>query len=361
MSAIQTILVAADPEPGAESVIELHDGELLSSDRIVATFAVPADAVRAAAALVDRGETEARVGVDAGEPSVALDVAERICAAAESGQALVTEAVAHLAGPAVAALLQPAGGVRVSELRRTVAVLAAGRPREQPTGRAVTTVVIADDQELLRSGFRVIVDAEPDLRVVGEAADGFAAVEVVRRRRPDVVLMDIRMPGLDGLRAAEQILGDADSTTAVVMLTTFDVQRYVYEALRLGASGFLLKDAPADRLLDAIRVAAAGEALLAPEITRRLVERFAAGGRPLDPAGRERLAVLTARELEVLRLIARGRSNREIAVDLVLGENTVKTHVGRVFSKLDLRDRAQAVIVAYETGLVLPGPDSAEP
>jgi DNA-binding NarL/FixJ family response regulator len=362
MSAIQTILVAADPEPGAESVIALHHGELLSSDRIVAAFAAPVDAVRAAAALVDHdGESEVRVGVDAGEPSVALDVAERICAAAESGQALVTEAVAHLAGPPVAALLQPAGGVRVAQLRRTVAVFAAGRAREQPTGRAVTTVVIADDQELLRSGFRVIIDAEHDLRVVGEAADGFAAIDVVRRRRPDVVLMDIRMPGLDGLRAAEKILGDSESTAAVVMLTTFDVQRYVYEALRLGASGFLLKDAPADRLLDAIRVAAAGEALLAPTITRRLVERFAAGERPLDPADRERLALLTTRELEVLRLIARGRSNSEIAADLVLGENTIKTHISRVFSKLHLRDRAQAVILAYETGLVLPGPESTEP
>jgi DNA-binding NarL/FixJ family response regulator len=186
-------------------------------------------------------------------------------------------------------------------------------------------------------------------------------IDVVRRRRPDVVLMDIRMPGLDGLRAAEQILGDPESTAAVVMLTTFDVQRYVYEALRLGASGFLLKDAPADRLLDAIRVAAAGEALLAPTITRRLVERFAAGERPLDPADRERLALLTTRELEVLRLIARGRSNSEIAADLVLGENTIKTHISRVFSKLHLRDRAQAVILAYETGLVLPGPESTEP
>jgi DNA-binding NarL/FixJ family response regulator len=361
MSAIQTILVAADPEPGAESVIALHHGELLSSDRIVAAFAAPVDAVRAAAALVDHdGESEVRVGVDAGEPSVALDVAERICAAAEPGQALVTEAVAHLAGAAVGALLRSAGGVRVAELRRTVPVFAAGRARDEPTGRAVTTVVIADDQELLRSGFRVIIDAEPDLRVVGEAADGFAVIDVVRRRRPDVVLMDIRMPGLDGLRAAEKILGDPESTAAVVMLTTFDVQRYVYEALRLGASGFLLKDAPADRLLDAIRVAAAGDALLAPAITRRLVERFAAGERPLEKEDRERLASLTAREVEVLRLIARGRSNAEIAAELVLGENTVKTHVGRVFAKLHLRDRAQAVIVAYETGLVLPGPDSAE-
>jgi DNA-binding NarL/FixJ family response regulator len=361
MNAIQTIIVAADSEPGAENVIALHHGELLSSDRIVAAFAAPADAVRAAGALVDReGQTAARAGVDTGEPSVALDVAERICAAAEPGQALITEAVAHLAGPAVAALLQPAGAVRVAELRRTVPVFAVGRAREEPTGRPLTTVVIADDQELLRSGFRVIIDAEPDLRVVGEAANGFAAIDVVQRRQPNVVLMDIRMPGLDGLRAAEKILGDPESATAVVMLTTFDVQRYVYEALRLGASGFLLKDAPADRLLDAIRVAAAGEALLAPAITRRLIERFAAEERPLETSDRERLADLTARELDVLRLIARGRSNTEIAADLVLGENTVKTHISRIFSKLHLRDRAQAVIVAYETGLVRPSPETTD-
>jgi DNA-binding NarL/FixJ family response regulator len=168
--------------------------------------------------------------------------------------------------------------------------------------------------------------------------------------------MDIRMPGLDGLRAAETILGDAELTAAVVMLTTFDIERYVYEALRLGASGFLLKDAPADRLLDAIRVAAAGDALLAPVITRRLVERFTAAARPTDDAPSQRLADLTARELEVLRLIARGRSNAEIAGDLILGENTIKTHVSRVFAKLGLRDRAQAVVLAYETGLVVPEP-----
>jgi DNA-binding NarL/FixJ family response regulator len=224
------------------------------------------------------------------------------------------------------------------------------------TQSRATTVVIADDQELLRAGFRIIIDAEPDLRVIGEAGDGWAAIDVVRRRRPDVVLMDIRMPGLDGLRATETILGDPDPRPAVVMLTTFDVQRYVYEALRLGASGFLLKDAPADRLLDAIRVAAAGEALLAPAITRRLVERFTAAARPADAAQSPRLSELTARELEVLRLIARGRSNAEIATELVLGENTIKTHVSRVFAKLGLRDRAQAVVVAYETGLVVPQP-----
>jgi DNA-binding NarL/FixJ family response regulator len=356
---MRTVLVAADAGPGAAGVVASHGGELLSEDRVIAAFAGPADAVRAAAALVAEGElgpSTARVGVDAGEPAVAVDVAERICAAAETGQALVTEAVAHLSGRVVADLLRPAGGVRVAELRRTVPVFAAGPPSVTESQSRATTVVIADDQELLRAGFRIIIDAEPDLRVIGEAGDGWAAIDVVRRRRPDVVLMDIRMPGLDGLRAAETILGDPDPRPAIVMLTTFDVQRYVYEALRLGASGFLLKDAPAERLLDAIRVAAAGDALLAPAITRRLVERFTAAARPTDAGQSPRLSELTARELEVLRLIARGRSNAEIASELVLGENTIKTHVSRVFAKLGLRDRAQAVVVAYETGLVVPHP-----
>jgi DNA-binding NarL/FixJ family response regulator len=361
MSTIRTVLVAVDARSDASDLIATHGGELLSSERALAAFDAPADAVRAAAALVDRVADDAgkdggavRVGVDAGEPAVAADVAERICAAAEPGQALVTEAVAHLAGRAVADLLRPVGAVRVPELRRIVPVFSAdAAPPDLGPARS-TTVVVADDQALLRAGFRVIIDAEPDLQIVGEAADGWAAIDIVRRRRPDVALMDIRMPGLDGLRAAETILTDPELTTAVVMLTTFDVQRYVYEALRLGASGFLLKDAPADRLLDAIRVAAAGDALLAPAITRRLVERFTAAARPVDGELPERLAHLTAREVEVLRLVARGRSNAEIAQDMVLGENTIKTHVGRVFAKLGLRDRSQAVVVAYETGLVVP-------
>jgi DNA-binding NarL/FixJ family response regulator len=359
MSTMRTVLVTSEAGPGADDIVKSHGGELLSSERVIAAFNAPADAVRAAAALVAGGrEIDTRVGVDAGEPGVALEVAERISDAAEPGQALVTEAVAHLAGRAVADLLRPAGGVRVPELRRTVPVFAAGPMASDEAAVRTTTVVIADDQALLRAGFRVIIDAEPDLHVVGEAADGLAAIDIVRRRQPDVVLMDIRMPNLDGLRAAETILGDPDLTTAVVMLTTFDVQRYVYEALRLGASGFLLKDAPADRLLDAIRVAAAGDALLAPEITRRLIERFTAAARPIDAALSERLAELTARELEVLGLIARGHSNAEIASELVIGENTIKTHVGRVFAKLGLRDRAQAVVVAYETGLVVPDAES---
>jgi len=214
------------------------------------------------------------------------------------------------------------------------------------------TVVIADDQRLLRTGFRVILEAEPDVTVVGEAGDGRSAVDVVTRRRPNVVLMDIRMPELDGLQAAERILARPDSTTAVVMLTTFDASDYVYEALRIGASGFLLKDAPTDRLLDAVRVAAAGEALIAPSITRRLIEQFTRGARP-EPGGvPPALAELTARELDVLRLIARGLSNAEIAAELILGESTIKTHVARVLSKLSLRDRVQAVVLAYETGLM---------
>jgi DNA-binding NarL/FixJ family response regulator len=214
------------------------------------------------------------------------------------------------------------------------------------------TAVIADDERLLRAGFKVILAAEPDITVIGEAGDGRAAVDVVRRRKPDVVLMDIRMPELDGLQAAKQLLDDPDVPSAVIMLTTFDRDQYVYEALRIGASGFLLKDTPADRLLDAVRVAAAGEALLDPQITRRLIERFTGPAPVAEGDVPARLRELTARELDVLRLLARGLSNPEIAAELVLTENTVKTHVGHVLSKLELRDRVQAVVLAYETGLV---------
>jgi DNA-binding NarL/FixJ family response regulator len=210
-------------------------------------------------------------------------------------------------------------------------------------------VLIADDQGLVRTGFRKILESEADLQVVGEAADGEQAVERARVLRPDVVLMDIRMPGVDGLEATRRLTGGP----RVLILTTFDVDEYVYEALRSGASGFLLKDAPADQLLTAIRVVAAGEALLAPTITRRLVEQFAR--RPPPSARPEALAELTPRELEILRLLARGLSNAEIAGELIIGDATVKTHVARVLQKLGLRDRVQAVVLAYETGLVQPG------
>ena len=213
-------------------------------------------------------------------------------------------------------------------------------------------VLIADDQELVRTGFRVIVNAEAEMEVIGEASDGRETIEATRRRKPDVVLMDIRMPNLDGIEATRVIAADA-RPPRVLILTTFDLDEYVYEALRAGASGFLLKDAGAGELLQAVRVVAAGEALLAPAITRRLIEDFAR-----RPPTRERpaaLAELTPRELEVLRLIARGLSNAAIAQELFVGDATVKTHVARIFSKLDLHDRAQAVVLAYESGLVQPG------
>ena len=213
-------------------------------------------------------------------------------------------------------------------------------------------VLIADDQELVRTGFRVILNAAADLDVVGEAGDGRAAIEAVDAVRPDVVLMDIRMPNLDGIEATRRLTQRAPAPR-VLILTTFDLDEYVYEALRAGASGFLLKDAGADELLHAVRVVAAGEALLAPSITRKLIEDYAR-----RPPVREQpmaLAELTARELEVLRLLARGRSNADIARDLVVSDATVKTHVARIFGKLDLHDRAQAVVLAYETGLVQPG------
>jgi DNA-binding NarL/FixJ family response regulator len=217
-------------------------------------------------------------------------------------------------------------------------------------------VLIADDQALVRTGFRVIVDAEPDLEVVGEAADGREAVAVAGTVGPDVVLMDIRMPTLDGIEATRLLARDA-AGPRILILTTFDLDEYVYEALRAGASGFLLKDAGADELLHAVRVIAAGDALLSPTITRRLIADFTS--RPPRSEQPAALAELTPRELEVLRLVARGYANAEIAATLVIGDATVKTHVARIFAKLDLHDRAQAVVLAYESGLVSPGNGAA--
>ena len=214
-------------------------------------------------------------------------------------------------------------------------------------------VLIADDERLVRAGFRMILKAAHDLEVVGEAADGLEAVEGSNRLRPYVVLMDIRMPTLDGLEATRRILAGPEPRPHVIVLTTFDLDEYVYEALRVGASGFLLKDAPEDRLVAAIRVAADGGSIFAPSVTRRLIEEFARrSSRREAPPG---LADLTARELEVLRLIAGGLSNHEIATKLVVSEHTAKTHVAHVLQKLNLRDRVQAAVLAYEAGLVVPG------
>ena len=213
-------------------------------------------------------------------------------------------------------------------------------------------VLVVDDQEMVRAGFSALLDAQPDLEVVGQAGDGAEAVELAAELRPDVILMDVRMPVLDGLAATRRILAAGPPEPRVIMLTTFDLDDYVYAALRAGASGFLLKHSTPDELAAAVRVVAAGDALLAPSVTRRLVEDFARV-QPVVPITPVRL---TPRETDVLRHVARGLSNRQIAAELVLAEQTVKSHVSNILTKLDLRDRAQAVVYAYEAGVVTPGP-----
>ncbi len=216
-------------------------------------------------------------------------------------------------------------------------------------------VVIADDQELVRKGFRMILEAEPDIRVEGEAADGREAVQVARSVRPDVILMDIRMPNMDGVEATRRLA--IEEAMKVLILTTFDLDEYVVEGLRAGASGFLLKDVPPEALVEGIRVVARGDALLAPSVTRRLLDRLAPRLAPARAEQQQALATLTERERDVLLLVARGMSNAEIADKLFVSETTVKTHVSRALIKLGLRDRVQAVVLAYETGLVQPGFD----
>jgi DNA-binding NarL/FixJ family response regulator/class 3 adenylate cyclase len=361
---------------GGREIKSTGDGLMVVFPSAVAAVRCAIDMQRATAALP--GGLGLRVGLDAGEPlpedgdlyGTPVNVASRLCDAAGAGEILASEVVCQIARHRIDELIDPAGALRLRGIAERVTVehvrwrddddLPAAEP--EPPTREIS-VVIADDQRLLRTGFRVILDAEHDMRVVGEAADGRSAVDVVLRRRPDVVLMDIRMPELDGLKAAERILAEPGLETAVLMLTTFDRSEYVYESLRIGASGFLLKDTPADRLLDAVRVVAAGDALLAPSITRRLIEQFTRAARPETDGVPAALADLTAREVDVLRLVARGLSNGEIAEQLVLAENTIKTHVAHVLSKLGLRDRVQAVVVAYESGLVEPEllPAAGEP
>jgi DNA-binding NarL/FixJ family response regulator len=225
----------------------------------------------------------------------------------------------------------------------------------------VIRVLVVDDQGLVRAGFRMILEAQPDVEVVGEAVDGLEAVEAARRLRPDVVLMDIRMPRLDGLEATRRLAGPgASNPVKVLILTTFDLDEYVYEALRAGASGFMLKDTPPEQLVAAIHVVSSGDALLSPAITKRVIEEFIR--RPpstIATTPSPKVADLTARELEVLGFMARGLSNAEIAKDLFVSETTVKTHVARILMKLGLRDRVQAVVFAYETGIVQPGATEA--
>lgn len=216
-------------------------------------------------------------------------------------------------------------------------------------------VLVVDDQAMVREGFAALLGAQEDIEIVGQAENGAIAVELAALHRPDVVLMDVRMPVMDGLEAARLILAGAPDAndTHVLMLTTFDVDDYVYDALQLGASGFLLKDALAEELVAAVRIVASGEALLAPSVTKRLIEQFAVS-RARPELSKERLTGLTERELEVMTLIGRGQSNQEIAAELFIAQQTVKTHVSKILAKLDLRDRVQAVVLAYDTGLVEP-------
>jgi DNA-binding NarL/FixJ family response regulator len=215
-------------------------------------------------------------------------------------------------------------------------------------------VLIADDQQLVRAGFRMILNTQPDIDIIGEATNGVEAVTMTASLHPDVVLMDIRMPEIDGIEATRRIVAaPSERSTRVLMLTTFDLDEYVYDALRAGASGFLLKDVPPHQLAAAVRTVGDGDALLSPSITRRLIEEFAISRTPAEP--RPELAELSPRELEVFRLLARGMSNREIADELFLGETTIKTHVTRILTKLGVRDRVHAVVLAYETGIINPG------
>jgi DNA-binding NarL/FixJ family response regulator len=221
-------------------------------------------------------------------------------------------------------------------------------------------VVVVDDQEIVRAGFAALLGTQPDFRVAGTAADGLEAVELCERERPHVALMDVRMPVMDGIEATRRVTSDGKRPPRVIVLTTFDLDEYVYDALGAGASGFLLKDVTADTLFEAVRVVAAGDALLAPAVTRRLIGEFARL-RPSVPIRPDALSELTPRETEVLRLVAEGLSNHEIAERLVVSDETIKTHVSRVLSKLDVRDRTQAVVAAYESGLVTPRPREPVP
>jgi len=220
-------------------------------------------------------------------------------------------------------------------------------------------VLLVDDQEMVRAGFAMILDAHPDIEVVGEAGDGEQAIAESDRLAPDVIVMDIQMPNLDGVSATRAILGERQEAPRVLVVTTFDIDEYIYEALRAGASGFLLKNAPPEELVQAIRVVAAGDSLLAPKVTKRVIEAFCQRPNPTAPP--TELKELTAREREVLELVARGLSNSEIAERLFVGHGTVKTHVGRILMKLHLNDRIQAVVLAYETGLITPGQSTPPP
>ena len=357
------------------SVFEDAGGEGIGTqgDAFFVAFRRPKDAVVAALAgqkaladceWPDGVELRVRMGIHTGEASISADEyhglavnrAARICAAGHGGQILLSQATYALLEDEELTF-EDIGEQQLKDFERPVRIYQLVQPdREgaEPDSGCIR-VLIADDQSLVRAGFRMILDAEADIEVAGEAADGSQAVAEAKRLRPHVILMDVRMPEMDGIEATRVLMRQDGADTRVVMLTTFDMDEYVYEALRAGASGFLLKDVAPEHLVEGIRAVASGDALLAPSITRRVIEEFVSRppGTPREPP--PAVEELTPREREVLALLARGQSNAEIADELVVSETTVKTHVAHVLTKLDLRDRVQAVVFAYESGLVEPG------
>jgi DNA-binding NarL/FixJ family response regulator/class 3 adenylate cyclase len=382
--------VLADHQRLLRGAFEEAGGSEIDSqgDSFFFCFRKARDAVRAAVAgqraLLAHSwpvgtEVRVRMGIHTGDASVsenryhglAVHRAARICDAGHGGQILLSQTSHTLLEDEEdehdGLSLRELGPQRLKDFDRPIGIfqlVTADLPTEFPPLRTLDTlpearnngerlgILIVDDQALVRAGFRMILDAEDDVEVVGEASNGVEAIDEVRRLRPDIVLMDVRMPELDGIEATRRLLADEDARTKIVMLTTFDMDEYVYEALRAGASGFLLKDVPPEQLVEGIRAVGSGEALLAPSITRRVIEEFVR--RPPEAARTPppELEELTDRELEVLKLIARGLSNAEIAKELFVSETTVKTHVSRILMKLQLRDRVQAVVFAYESGLV---------
>ena len=361
--------------------VEAHGGRFVDSpgDSTFAVFARASDAVRAAALAqreLEDGQwphdavLRVRMGIHTGEATLsdgtyhglAVHRAARICSEAKGGQVLVSHATVSVIEDARDGLagisLVEVGERRLKDFEEPVRLHRLTTPDSDAPEAASASrigILIVDDQALVRTGFRMILEAEADLDIVGEAADGAEAVDLARRTKPDVILMDVRMPNVDGLEATRRLLEGKEEGPRVLILTTFDLDEYVYEALKVGASGFLLKDTPPEELVDAIHVVARGDALLAPSITRRVIEEFVR--RPPDsvrPRAPE-LEELTPRELDMLRFVARGLSNAEIAKEAYVSETTVKTHVAHILMKLHLRDRVQAVVFAYENGVVAPG------
>ena len=346
-------------------------------DAVFFVFRNPRDAVLAAVAgqqaleaaeWPEDGRVRVRMGLHTGEAAIAagrymglaVNRAARICGVARGGQILVSPTTHALVEEAEHELhgisFRDLGAQSLKDFDRPVPIYQVeaveGVDEPEPSG---VRIVIVDDQALVRAGFRMILEAEEDIDVVGEAADGVKAITEARRLEPDVVLMDVRMPELDGIEATRRLLANGGAgDTKVVMLTTFDMDEYVYEALRAGASGFLLKDVPPEQLVAGIRAVASGDALLAPSVTRRVIEEFVRRPPESVRTPPPELADLTAREAEILQLIARGLSNAEIAKELFVSETTVKTHVAHVLMKLGLRNRVQAVVLAYEAGVVRP-------